>query len=208
MTYLDSFNIFNCSINQTKIKLNPLEYFIPNGLNEKSVIMISSKEDSGKTLLAINLAIENPESLFLYIDTTFKLKADIIPNNMYIFSSNDINDIKEYINSLNKNNIDFIMIDSLNNLKLNETETEYYIEFNKELMNLIQICSDINCCLILFNGLNMNNNPFGLNLKNIKQISLLLNIIDFNFDNKELTFKVLKNKFGPKNNYSIKMRYF
>jgi predicted ATP-dependent serine protease len=155
-------NIVNIS-SQSKgcLYLKPLDYFIPNGINRKSCIHIAGDEDVGKTSLALEFAYRNPDNIFIYVDTYFKLKEENIPDNVYIFRSNSITDIIVYLNTLENKSADFLIIDSLANLILPIEETrdlgyvkQRYLQFNSELIKIIEKSCNLNICLILLNTIN------------------------------------------------------
>lgn len=183
-----------------KIFLNIFKDYLPKGISNNSCIHISGGEESGKTSLALEIANKNPENTFIYIDTYFELTEEKLPNNMYLFRSNDINVILDFLNSLSKNVVDFLIIDSISNLILKEEiESISYIKnryeyFNAAIMKIISKCCSLNICLILFNTLNGNGNPSNFSIQIKKQCLLDISILNTEENENEYILSLLTNK--------------
>lgn len=164
------------------IHLRPLNVFTPNGIDPKTVIHIAG--DIGKTSLALECVYRNSNKLFLYVDTYFKIKNEETADNMYLFRTNNMNDIILYLNELNPKDFDFIIIDSLQNLSfseelegnMNNYITGRYILFQNSLIKILNKCSDLNIPLILLNTLKDDGKPFNLSIQLLYQYSMDLRI--------------------------------
>lgn len=155
-------NIYN--INQKPkgaLLLKPLENCIPEGLSRKTCIHIAGDEEVGKTSLALEFAYRNPNNIFIYIDTYFKLQEVNVPDNVYLFRTNSIEEIINYLNKLENKAADYLIIDSISNLLLPIEQTRdlgyvslRYNEFNNAMIKIIEKCCNLNICLMLLNTIN------------------------------------------------------
>lgn len=153
-------------IAQGYLQLKPLDYYLPRGINRKACIHIAGSEEVGKTSLGLEFAYRNPDYIFIYIDTYFKLQEKDIPDNVYLFRSNNVAEISAYLNTLESKSADFVMIDAISNLLLPQEQGSHsqyinsrYLHFNIALTKIIQKCCNLNICLILLNTLNTNGSP-------------------------------------------------
>ena len=171
-------------IAQGYLQLKPLDYYLPRGINRKACIHIAGSEEVGKTSLGLEFAYRNPDYIFIYIDTYFKLQEKDIPDNVYLFRSNNVAEISAYLNTLESKSADFIMVDAISNLLLPAEQcshTQYinnrYVHLNIELTKVIEKCCNLNICLILFNTLNANGSPFNYSTQLKYRCSLDLEIL-------------------------------
>lgn len=148
---------------QGNIIINPLEGFMPEGISKKACIHIAGDEEVGKTSLGLEFAYRNPDKIVIYIDTYFKLQPENVPDNMYIFRSNKVEEIMEYLKKLRNRTADLIIIDAISNLLLPEEQhhsmasayiAQRFNAFNTSLIKIITRCCTINACLILLNTIN------------------------------------------------------
>lgn len=170
-------------LRQGCLELKPLDCFIPEGINRKACIHIAGDEEVGKTSLGLEFAYRNPDYIFIYVDTYFKLQEKDVPDNVYLFRTNKIEDIINYLNELENRAADYIIIDSISNLLLQIEQgrnvgyvTQRYLAFNNEMIKVIEKCCNLNICLILFNTINGNGVPsnFSSQLKYRCSLDILL----------------------------------
>lgn len=167
------------------VQLKPLDCYLPNGLNRKSCIHIAGDEEVGKTSLALEFAYRNPDYIFIYVDTYFKIKQESVPDNVYLFRSNSIEEIIAYLNTLEKKSADYIIVDSISNLVLQIEQGSYsqyvshrYTHFNTAMINIIQLCCNLNICLILFNTINGNGRASNYSTQILFQCSMSITILN------------------------------
>lgn len=168
------------------VPLKPLDCYLPNGLNRKACIHIVGDEEVGKTSLALEFAYRNPDYIFIYVDTYFKIKEEDVPDNVYLFRSNSIEEIIAYLNTLEKKSADYIIIDSISNLVLpveqNNGYSQYisqrYKYFNTAIIGIINLCCNLNICLILFNTINGNGRASNCSTQILFQCSMSVTILN------------------------------
>ena len=110
-------SFFNSLLNKPKLdNLYPLEDFFPNGISNNPLIHISGDIEIGKTSLALEIMYKNPDKTFLYIDTYFQLQEYQLSKNSILFKSNIIEEITSFINIIDNNILDYIILDGMSNL--------------------------------------------------------------------------------------------
>jgi hypothetical protein len=189
-------------LKQGCISLKPLEYYLPNGINRKSCIHITGDEEVGKTSLGLEFAYRNPDYIFIYIDTYFKVKKEDVPDNVYLFRTNRIEDIINYLGELKNLSADYIIIDSISNLLLpieqgshQQYVTQRYSYFNNAMRRIIQMCCKLNICLILFNTLNGNGKPSNLSSQILYQCTMSIVILEKILDGKNYWLNLRADKW-------------
>lgn len=135
-------------------------------MNKNNIIEIYGDNFTGKTLYALSLIKDN--DLSLYIDADCKLRDNLNYNeNMIIMKNNDIKTIYDVIKQM-VNELDIIIIDSLPSIisdkDINNLQYDFHIF--KEIREIISLCKNNNCDLIIVNQLRLHKNnikkSFGL----------------------------------------------
>lgn len=207
---MSNFNPINLLTNNLKLINNKnyinmndniLSYYEP--LPPNRLIEFYGDYDSGKTTIALDIIINNPSKSFIYINSfldNFKLLKDV--NNCFIYISNIYEDILLFLNSLEPNLIDFIIIDDIYNLiskhelssyfNSNINNKDIFQNFIKQL-SLIAVKHKFN--IILFNSLNIINNK--------SKYSYILEketILTFRIEKQSITLDYLLLKIIPEKN--------
>lgn len=150
--------------------------------NKRSFIHIVGSHDIGKTTLGINIPKLEPDSLFLYVDTAGSLHSELdIDDNVYILRTNEVHMIESFLDSVDKNMIKAIIVDSIQNL-VPEKESFHdnvkrYDSFHKAINKLLNICYKKSIIVIGINGYNAKNKPIGYSSQFKKLINFDLSIV-------------------------------
>ena len=135
-------------------------------MNKNNIIEVYGDNVTGKTLYALSLIKDN--DLSLYIDADCKLRDNLDYNeNMIIMKNNDIKTVYDVIKQM-VNELDIIVIDSLPSIisdkDINNLQYDFHIF--KEIREIISLCKNNNCDLIIVNQLRLHKNnikkSFGL----------------------------------------------
>ena len=201
-------SFFNSLLNKPKLdNLYPLEDFFPNGISNNPLIHISGDIEIGKTSLALEIMYKNPDKTFLYIDTYFQLQEYQLSKNSILFKSNIIEEITSFINIIDNNILDYIILDGMSNLiseeEFSSSSNIYidnrYIKLNNWIKEILNICLNKKITLIIFNTINGKGQAYNYSSQINQLCSLDLKIIDkkYNFNNGlyNLTLMSNKNKF-------------
>lgn len=170
--------------------------------NKRSFIHIVGAHDVGKTTLGINIPKLEPNSLFLYVDTAGSLHSELdIDDNVYILRTNEVNMIESFLESVDKNYIKAIIIDSLHDLVPEKesfhSNVKRYDSFHEAVNRLLDACYKKAITVIALNGYNGQNKPIGYS----SQLRKLINF-DLSIESSKLTedynFLTLKNNVTNK----------
>lgn len=148
---------------ENEITYKLLNEFISN-FNKNNLIHIYGGEESGKTTFALKLTELNPDKVFIYIDTYYSV-TNINNENVILLRNNNINVIYDFLNKIDKNMCDCVILDAYSNL-LNEKDKwndKTYITMEDNLKKIYSLCVKKNCTLILLNTLNGKDKPFNKN---------------------------------------------
>lgn len=198
---LESLNLGNKHL----ISLNGLE-FISKNITKGSCIEIYGDENTAKTLFAKNLVANNPNKIFLYMDTYCKLNID--KDNTILLRSNKIEDLFNLLEHKYSADIDVIIIDAISYVYMIEDEgnTLRYESYLKMVKNLIDICFKKKIVLILLNTTNGAGNAYC----STYQLRHLINTIvkfektDIKLNETEtITSIIEKNKMGSRTNHLL-----
>jgi archaellum biogenesis ATPase FlaH len=191
--------------------LYPLDVFMPNGISNTPFIHIYGDTEIGKTSLGLELTYRNYNNTFLYVDTYFQLYPNQLIDNTQLFKSNIQEEIYSYVELIEKNTLDYIILDSFSNtislLEL-QSSTNYYInrryeKLNNWLKSFIELCSSKNITVIVMNTINSNNKPYSFSTQLNKLCALDLKIENkvYNNDN-TYTISLIANKNKFRNYYT------
>ena len=141
---------------------NVLESFSDGeGIPKCRIIQFFGQPNCGKSLVARRIIERNDDKAFIYISS----KRDDISkanfNNAIVFMSNIFEDTINYFESLNKGDVDIVIIDDLNNMLSKEELLSAFTKKldNREILNkyikkisLLSVQKDF--VVLVFNGIN------------------------------------------------------
>lgn len=170
--------------------------------NKRSFIHIVGTHDVGKTTLGINIPKLEPNNLFIYVDTAGSLHSELdIDENVYILRSNEVYLIEGFLESIDKNFVKAIIIDSLHDLvpekeSFND-KTKRYESFHEAVYRLLDTCYKKSITVIALNGYNGQNKPIGYSSQFKKLINFDLSILSSELT-EDYNYLTLKNNVTDK----------
>lgn len=150
------------AFNKIHFKDKVVDTFAPYGINKNRLIHFYGEPDVGKTFIMKNIIENNEDKIFLYISN----KLDDINkmnelNNVSILISNVFEELIEFLESLDKNLINVVIIDNFNNmLSKNELlstfdtklDNKNYIE--KYIKRITKLAVEKKFIVFVINGIN------------------------------------------------------
>lgn len=139
-----------------------VKMFAPYGVNKARIVHFYGKPDIGKTTFLRSIMIGNEDKSFLYVSN----KLDDIRkmerlSNINVFISNIFEETIDYLESVDKNLIDVVVLDNFNNMLSRE---ELLSAFTKKLDNrailekyikrISQLAVEKNFVLFIMNSIN------------------------------------------------------
>lgn len=183
------------SENKESITIKGLDCFVKE-FNKKSMIHIYGRESSGKTALAMDLMYKNPDKSFIYIDTYYSV--DNVPDNCILFRTNEEKQIVSFLEKLEPNICDCIIIDSYSNIlgKREAWDAQTYEVMQEALKHIHNLTVNKNCTLILFNTENTNGKAF--NRTNFIRINSVceLHLLNYYYDKKIIEVIPIKSRIN------------
>lgn len=148
----NSENLFASNVDKDNLIIKGLEPLYPRGIPKGHVMIFYGDSESGKSLLSLNLVNENPDLLFVYVDTHMQINSRS-NDNMLLFRTNSISSILSFFENVDENLVDVIILDDLSYIH-SENESVRMTSLSSFLMSLFRICNLKNITLILLNTLN------------------------------------------------------
>lgn len=191
--------INNIVVNQNYIEMAPFGSLLPNGVSPNSFIHIYGDNDVGKTSLALEIAFKNRDKIFVFIDTYNSLSSlSKVPDNVFIISTNDIDEIIMLLEDTPLDCFDGVILDSINNLT-SKQEKKRLSEIETGIYRLLSYTSGHNKILIAINGILMDGKPYCFSRRISLLCGLNINIVSSKL-NKDMTINMLlkakKNRYG------------
>lgn len=171
-------------------------------------ILITGGEETGKTLLALDIIKDNKDKTFLYIDVLCSLNRPP-EDNAFLLLGNDINYIIEFVRELDRDILDCVILDGLSYITSDEDdwtcESLRYEEVQKHIVNLLTLCASKNIMLIAFNHFNAKGTSSNISIKLKQQFQVIAELGESSImeDNKivlniNTTRDLLSNDLGKK----------
>lgn len=129
-----------------------LERLFPNGIPKGIPTMFVGDSETGKSLLSLNLVRNNPNLSFVYIDTYMQISNSC--DNMFLFRDNDASNIISFLDSLDSNLADIVILDDFSYVESSEEGIMRARAMSNFINQLFLICVRKNICLILLNSVN------------------------------------------------------